>query len=946
MFTFSKLFGRSQSRNARSRNAIIEVLETRVLLANLTSSVRGFKFIDTNGNGVKDPTEGAPPDPQRFTFQATVTDSLGTKTFTTQNWLPGDPQPSGVTLKAGEFYFPISAQRNPGDAAPTISIQELPTSGWTQTTTILSPLTIVANGQTFDYDVILGLNVGNFQNAQIVGRKFNDLNGNGVDDSDPGVSNWTVFLDTNGNNNLDSGEVSTTTDSSGNYTFENLGPGSYTVREVQQAGWIQTTTNPASVTVSSGATSNGGNFGNFRTVQLTGKKFNDLNGDGVDNSDPGVADWQIFLDSNGNNVLDPGEVSTLTNASGIYTFSNLGPGTYTVREVQNPAWIQTTTNPGSVTVASGTNTNGGNFGNFLLQTISGQKFNDLNGNGSKDSGDTGLAVWTIFNDRNDNGTLDSGEESTVTGPGGSYTLKLGPGIVRIREVGQTDWIQTTSNPGSFAGISGTTLANVDFGNFKKYSLTGLKFEDLNGNGQLDPGEPGLAGWTIFNDANGNSILDSGEASTTTGVNGSYTLNLGPGTYRIREVLQTGWVQTLGVPDGNGQSGINVVGGNLGNFKLVTISGLKFNDLNGDQNPAGEPGLGGWTIFDDVNNNGQLDSGEQFTTTASNGTWSFTNVGPRQLRIREVQQTGWQQTTANPPVFSTTSGVNRGDLNFGNRQQTGSISGFKFNDLNGNGVRDSGEPGIENWTIYLDQNFNGQLDSGETSVKTTSNGSFQFDALPPGTYRVREVLTAGWQQTTTNPADVVLAGGQSQTGLLFGNFQQVSISGAKFNDLNANGVRDTGEAGLSGWTIFLDTNNNGVLDPGERSQLTDSNGNYSFSNVGPGTFRLREVAQFNWIQMTANPIVTTTSGVNVGGQLFGNIKLDDMVKLGKLVMTSSNLKNFQSGTMASQAQFIANLYLTYKKPSSLAGMCNYLKLFMAGYSSSFVESKFKQDFGIV
>jgi len=846
MFTFSKLFGRSQSRNARSRNAIIEVLETRVLLANLTSSVRGFKFIDTNGNGVKDPTEGAPLAPQRFTFQATVTDSLGTKTFTTQNWLPGDPQPSGVTLKAGEFFFPISVQRNPGDPAPTISIQELPTSGWTQTTTIFSPLTIVANGQTFDYDVIPGLNVGNFQNAQIAGRKFNDLNGNGVDDSDPGVLGWTVFLDQNSNNTLDPGEVFTTTDSSGNYKFDNL-----------------------------------------------------------------------------------------------------APGTYTVREVQNSAWVQTTTNPGSVTVSSGVTSNGGSFGNFKLQSISGQKFEDVNGNGIKDSGDNGLIGWTIFNDRNDNGTVDFGEESTVTGSDGSYTLTIGPGTVRIRELSQSGWVQTTTNPSSFTGTSGTILNNVNFGNFKKFTVAGIKFEDLDGDGQLDPGEPGLSGWTIFNDANNNSIPDFGEASTITGSNGSYSLELGPGTYRIREVLKTGWVQTMSVADGSGQSGTNLTGKNLGNFKLVTISGLKFNDLNGDQNPAGDPGLEGWTIFDDANNNGQPDSGELSTTTLANGTWSFVNVGPRQLRIREVQQPGWQQTTANPAVFSTTSGTDVANINFGNRQiQTGSISGFKFNDLNGNGVRDSGEPGIENWTIYLDQNFNGQQDSGETSVKTTSNGSFLFDNLPAGTYRVREVLQTGWQQTTTNPADIVLANGQAKVGVLFGNFQQVTISGAKFNDLNANGVRDAGEPGLANWTIFLDTNNNGILDPGERSEKTDVNGNYTFSNVGPGTFRLREVVQYNWIQMTANPIVTTTSGVNVGGQLFGNIQLNDIVKLGKLALTGSNMTNFQNGTMASQAQFIANLYLTYKKPSSLNGMCNYLKLFMAGYSQSFVENKFKQDFGIV
>lgn len=845
MFRFSKLFGRSQSRSGRSRRAIIEALETRVLLANLSSSVRGAKFIDTNGNGSLDSGEG-PSTTQRFTIKATVVDSNGTTTLTTQTWLPGDAQPAGVTLTTGEFYFPISVNRNPNDPFPKITVQEVLPAGWTQTTSAVPDLYVVANGQQFTPTGVKELNIGNFQIASIAGRKFNDVNGNGVDNSDPGIAGWEVFLDTNGNNTWDTGEVKTTTDSSGSYAF-----------------------------------------------------------------------------------------------------TNLAPGTYTVREVQNPAWIQTTPNPGSVTVSSGATSNGGSFGNFRLQSISGQKFEDKNGNGLKDSGDAGLSGWTIFNDRNDNGAVDIGEESTTTGVNGNYSLTVGPGTVRIRELLQTSWVQTTTNPTAFTGTSGTVLANVDFGNFKKYTVTGTKFEDLNGNGVKDPGEPGLSGWTIFNDANNNSIPDAGE-STTTGANGVYTLELGPGTYRIREVLQTGWTQTLGVADGTGQSGTNLVNRNIGNFKLVTISGLKFNDINGDQNPAGDPGLGGWTIFDDVNNNGQLDSGEQSTVTAANGTWSFTGVGPRQLRIREVQQTGWEQTTANPAVFSTTSGTNVSGINFGNRLKadTGTISGFKFNDLNGNGVRDSGEPGIENWTIYLDQNFNGQLDSGETSVKTTSNGSFQFSSLAAGTYRVREVLQTGWQQTTTNPADVVLAAGGTRDNVLFGNFQQVTISGAKFNDLNANGIRDTGEAGLSGWTIFLDTDNNGVLDPGERQQVTDSNGNYSFANVGPGTFRLREQAKFNWIQMTANPIVTTTSGVTVGGQLFGNIQLNDIVKLGKLALTSSNLTNFQNGTMASQAQFIANLYLSYKKPSSLTGMCNYLKLFMAGYNSTFVENKFKQDFGIV
>ena len=40
-----------------------------------------------------------------------------------------------------------------------------------------------------------------------------------------------------------------------------------------------------------------------------------------------------------------------------------------------------------------------------------------------------------------------------------------------------------------------------------------------------------------------------------------------------------------------------------------------------------------------------------------------------------------------------------------------ISGTTFDDLDGDGVQQMGEPGLEDWTIYLDLNDNGQLDIG-------------------------------------------------------------------------------------------------------------------------------------------------------------------------------------------------------------------------------------------
>src|SRR5207302_1880000 len=136
---------------------------------------------------------------------------------------------------------------------------------------------------------------------------------------------------------------------------------------------------------------------------------------------------------------------------------------------------------------------------------------------------------------------------------------------------------------------------------------------------------------------------------------------------------------------------------IGNFRADSIAGTKFNDLNNNgTKDAGEPGVGGFTVFVDANNNGALDAGELSTTTAANGTFSFTNLGPGVLGgapnpvtfngsyvIREVQQVGWTQTSPLLAPITLTSGQNLTGLVIGN-MRTASISGTKFVDTNGNG----------------------------------------------------------------------------------------------------------------------------------------------------------------------------------------------------------------------------------------------------------------------
>src|SRR5215217_8755680 len=65
----------------------------------------------------------------------------------------------------------------------------------------------------------------------------------------------------------------------------------------------------------------------------------------------------------------------------------------------------------------------------------------------------------------------------------------------------------------------------------------------------------------------------------------------------------------------------------------------------------------------------------------------------------------------------------------------SLAGFAFHDLNGDGARSGGEPGLAGWTVFLDADSDGQLDAGETSAVTASDGSYFFGSLAPGTHRL-------------------------------------------------------------------------------------------------------------------------------------------------------------------------------------------------------------------
>jgi uncharacterized repeat protein (TIGR01451 family) len=212
----------------------------------------------------------------------------------------------------------------------------------------------------------------------------------------------------------------------------------------------------------------------------------------------------------------------------------------------------------------------------------------------------------------------------------------------------------------------------------------------------------------------------------------------------------------------------------------TISGRKFNDQNGDGSGTGDPGRNGVTItlFRDTNGNGTFETGtdtQVATQQTSNsggvdGRYSFGDLTPGTYFVQETVPTGSAQTAPpSPGIYTVTIVTDEivADRDLGNFVNI-TISGAKFLDLNNDGVFDDDEPGLEDWVIFLDTDGDGSLDSGETSTMTDEDGDYSFANLGPGTYRVREVLQAGWRRTSDDPAAITASSGQNRTAVDFGN----------------------------------------------------------------------------------------------------------------------------------------------------------------------------------
>ncbi|TWT80067.1 Dockerin type I repeat protein [Planctomycetes bacterium CA13] len=191
--------------------------------------------------------------------------------------------------------------------------------------------------------------------------------------------------------------------------------------------------------------------------------------------------------------------------------------------------------PAALTHVLSTGTQGG-------VALTGKVFSDANRDGSS-TGDAGIGGVTVFVDSNNNGVLDAGETRSISASDGTYTLSAASGTVVVSVVAPSQYVATTSTSQTLSTASG---GNVSFGFHRVQSdITGTKFLDSNGNGQLDDGEGGIGGVYIYLDLDGDNRPDIGEPASRTADDGTYSINFpGPGTYTIREVLEPGFQQTL------------------------------------------------------------------------------------------------------------------------------------------------------------------------------------------------------------------------------------------------------------------------------------------------------------------------------------------------------------------------------------------------------------------
>ncbi|MCO6400316.1 MAG: DUF11 domain-containing protein [Verrucomicrobia bacterium] len=512
---------------------------------------------------------------------------------------------------------------------------------------------------------------------------------------------------------------------------------------------------------------------------------------------------------------------------------------------------------------------------------------DVNGDGIQSGGsETGMPNVTV--------TLYDAQTNvlgtTTTDASGYYTFtNLVPGayfvgftppsgyMLTAQDQGSDDALDSDADP--ITGLTALTILESgeydptwDAGLMKLASLGDYVWNDLNGDGIQDVGEPGFSNVTVtLYDALSNVV-----GTTTTDASGFYIFtNLTPATYFVGFTPPAGYVFTL--QDQGGDDTLDSDVNPLTGFTIPTALESGENDLTWDAGLVQPAALGDF-VWNDLNADGIQDVGEPgfsnvvvnllsngtviaTTTTDVNGAYAFTNLWPGDYQVEFVPPAGSVLTgqdqgsddavdsdadtgTGRTGTVTLESGDNNTTLDAG-LYIPARLGDYVWLDVNADGIQSGGsETGIPGVVVHL---YDGSLNLVDTTA-TDTNGYYSFTNLVPGTYSVGFELPAGYlftlqdqgsDDSLDSDADPI-TGATIQTTLVSGEndptwdaglYVPASLGDYVWLDRNGDGLQDVGEPGFSNVVVTLYDAASNVVG----TTTTDASGFYSFTNLVPNTY---------------------------------------------------------------------------------------------------------------
>ena len=450
------------------------------------------------------------------------------------------------------------------------------------------------------------------------------------------------------------------------------------------------------------------------------------------------------------------------------------------------------------------------------------------------------------------------EEATIaTDGGGVYRfgdLVVGGRVVRI------------TVPGGFTGSTveqainvapGVTVRSANFALRELGSIAGMVFEDLDGSGRQEPGEPGVGGITV-------DLLAAGAIVQTTASDqdGLYRFTgLTAGSYVLRITLGADYVAVVA-----GEQAIDLVGGSeaggysFGVQRKGSLSGTIYHDRNGnDRVDPGEQGIADVTVT--LVNGG----GNTTAQTDADGRYVFSSLLPGLYQVQIPALGGWIANGAQAvSVNLGSSGAAIASFGF---QAQGAIGGVVFQDMDGDAVQSDGEAGVAGVAVQVLQN--------SVVITTTTSGPdgrYRVGGLTPGAYLLRLLAPGGFAPVTPVAREVLLPeGGAVNVG--FGLEPLSTIGGSVYDDANGDGARQAYEQGLGSVTVALFTAGpDGVFDTPDDvqagAQSTAGDGAYQFLDQVLNAYSVRVAAPGSYTSTTPSRVVVNLAQGWVASANFG------------------------------------------------------------------------------